>query len=71
METINTIEEYNKILNTTLSHNFEEQIEIINNGTQLAIIGIWNEYKLYFENENKNKTGLTKDIITEENMFTQ
>jgi hypothetical protein len=69
METINTIEEYNKILNTTLSHNFEEQIEIINHGTQLSIIGIWNEYKLYFENENK--TDLTKDIITEENMITQ
>jgi len=69
MATINSIEEYNKILNTTLSHNFEEQIEILNHGTNLSINGIWNEYKLYFENENK--TGLTVDIITEENMITQ
>lgn len=60
MATITTIEEYNKILNTTLSHNFEEQIEILNNGTNLSINGIWNEYKLYFE--NKNKSEKIKDI---------
>ena len=53
METINTIEEYNKILNTTLSHNFEEQIEIINNGNYtyyqkeyIIIFGI--QHMLYY-----------------------
>jgi hypothetical protein len=69
MATITNIDEYNKILNTTLSHNFEEQIQTLNHGTKLSINGIWNEYKEYFENENK--TGLTVDIITEENMITQ
>jgi hypothetical protein len=62
MSTITTIDEYNKILNTTLSHNFDKQIEILNHGTQLSINGIWNEYKLYFENENK--TEMIKDIIS-------
>ena len=54
-----TLTQYNYILNTTYDEKSIKLIKKLDEGTQLAINGIWGEYQEYFK--KINCTGITGD----------
>ena len=59
MSTINNLNDYNSILNTSYDSKSIFQIKKLDNSSLLTINGLWKEYQEYFK--SIDSTGITEE----------